>query len=202
LEDLRLTYQTSYSRAPEILEYFKNVAKKYDLYRFINLNHSVINAEWVESDSIWKIKVQDNATGRIIDDWCHFMITASGILKCVGACQYLKKIYADSTTLATGSGLIFRVYTASRVNSFTAQRGTRMSHGRARLLQSLAAVHQACRSYPPFSQARNSELIVSVLANTLADVKQLVTFIRTPTWITAGFAQNKAGPNGSNFACT
>ncbi|KIE03468.1 hypothetical protein MAJ_00982, partial [Metarhizium majus ARSEF 297] len=25
-------------------------------------------------------------------------------------------------------------------------------------------------------------------------------FIRTPTWITAGFAQSKAGPGGSNFA--
>jgi Flavin-binding monooxygenase-like len=34
-----------------------------------------------------------------------------------------------------------------------------------------------------------------------SDVKHLTTFIRSPTWITAGFAQNKAGPNGSNFAC-
>ena len=28
-----------------------------------------------------------------------------------------------------------------------------------------------------------------------------MTFIRTPTWITAGFAQSKAGPGGSNFLC-
>lgn len=33
------------------------------------------------------------------------------------------------------------------------------------------------------------------------DVKELITFIRTPTWITAGFAQSKAGPGGSNFKC-
>lgn len=33
------------------------------------------------------------------------------------------------------------------------------------------------------------------------DVAHLVTFIRSPTWITAGFAQSKAGPNGSNFEC-
>lgn len=33
-------------------------------------------------------------------------------------------------------------------------------------------------------------------------VEHLTTFIRTPTWITAGFAQNHAGPGGANFAFT
>lgn len=33
-------------------------------------------------------------------------------------------------------------------------------------------------------------------------VEELVTFIRTPTWITAGFAQSKAGPGGANFSFT
>ena len=32
-------------------------------------------------------------------------------------------------------------------------------------------------------------------------VKDIVTFIRSPTWITAGFAQSKAGPGGTNFEC-
>lgn len=32
-------------------------------------------------------------------------------------------------------------------------------------------------------------------------VKSLVTFIRSPTWITSGFAQSHAGPGGANFAC-
>jgi hypothetical protein len=34
---------------------------------------------------------------------------------------------------------------------------------------------------------------------TYADVGELITFIRTPTWITPGYAQDKAGPGGSNF---
>ncbi|RFU31050.1 hypothetical protein B7463_g5281, partial [Scytalidium lignicola] len=34
------------------------------------------------------------------------------------------------------------------------------------------------------------------------DVKELITFIRTPTWITAGFAQDKADPHGTNFKFT
>lgn len=73
----------SYSPAPEILEYFKGLAKKYELYRFIRLSHKVVGADWVASEGIWKIKVQNLETDEVIEDWCHFMISASGILKSV-----------------------------------------------------------------------------------------------------------------------
>lgn len=33
-------------------------------------------------------------------------------------------------------------------------------------------------------------------------VKKLYTWIRSPTWVTAGFAQKYAGPTGRNFNCT
>lgn len=32
-------------------------------------------------------------------------------------------------------------------------------------------------------------------------VKELHNFIKSPTWITAGFAQRFAGPDGGNFHC-
>ncbi len=32
-------------------------------------------------------------------------------------------------------------------------------------------------------------------------VKHLYSFVKSPTWITAGFAQKYAGPDGGNFAC-
>lgn len=71
----------SYSRAPEILEYFRSLARKYNLYRSIKLSHKVIEARWEEERSIWKIRVENTITGEVIEDWCHFMITGSGILK-------------------------------------------------------------------------------------------------------------------------
>ncbi|KAH7489978.1 FAD-binding monooxygenase [Fusarium oxysporum f. sp. matthiolae] len=40
---------------------------------------------------------------------------------------------------------------------------------------------------------------VQIVPTIQPDVKELVTFLRSPTWITAGFAQTKAGPNGANF---
>lgn len=33
-------------------------------------------------------------------------------------------------------------------------------------------------------------------------VEHMHSFIKSPTWITAGFAQRFAGPSGGNFSCT
>ena len=40
---------------------------------------------------------------------------------------------------------------------------------------------------------------IQVTANIATQVKQLYTWVRSPTWITAGFAQKYAGPDGANF---
>lgn len=42
---------------------------------------------------------------------------------------------------------------------------------------------------------------VQIVANIHKDVSELFTWIRTPTWMTAGFAQRYAGPKGENFEC-
>ena len=54
---------------------------------------------------------------------------------------------------------------------------------------------------PTIQKGNASPTLLVTPPNNDAEVKSLVTFIRTPTWITSGFAQSKAGPNGSNFAC-
>lgn len=42
---------------------------------------------------------------------------------------------------------------------------------------------------------------VQIIPNILDEVSSLTTFIRSKTWITAGFAQRFAGVNGANFKC-
>lgn len=42
---------------------------------------------------------------------------------------------------------------------------------------------------------------VQTVASVYDDVAELYTWVRSPTWITAGFAQKFAGKNGENFAC-
>ncbi len=59
------------------------MAKKYDLYRFIKLRHRVASADWDEAKGIWNLKIENLASGEIVSDWGHVMITAAGVLKCV-----------------------------------------------------------------------------------------------------------------------
>ncbi|KIW81124.1 hypothetical protein Z517_04147 [Fonsecaea pedrosoi CBS 271.37] len=40
---------------------------------------------------------------------------------------------------------------------------------------------------------------IQIVANIQKDVSKLYTWVRTPTWMTAGFAQKYAGENGTNF---
>jgi cation diffusion facilitator CzcD-associated flavoprotein CzcO len=43
---------------------------------------------------------------------------------------------------------------------------------------------------------------IQIVPNVQREVKHLTTFIRQPTWITAGFAQKYSGPGGTNFDFT
>ena len=42
---------------------------------------------------------------------------------------------------------------------------------------------------------------IQLTANIAEHTEKLYTWIRSPTWVTAGFAQQFAGPNGANFQC-
>jgi cation diffusion facilitator CzcD-associated flavoprotein CzcO len=42
---------------------------------------------------------------------------------------------------------------------------------------------------------------IQLIAEIQKDVKKLYTWIRSPTWVTPGFAQAYAGKNGANFEC-
>ncbi|KAI5309586.1 hypothetical protein KEM55_002890 [Ascosphaera atra] len=70
-----------YAPGPEIFQYFQGVAKKYDLYRWIKLNHMVTSAIWDEESATWKLEIQNTRTGEIVKDWAHVFINGGGFLK-------------------------------------------------------------------------------------------------------------------------
>jgi cation diffusion facilitator CzcD-associated flavoprotein CzcO len=43
---------------------------------------------------------------------------------------------------------------------------------------------------------------VQIVASLYDEVDHLYTWVRSPTWITAGFAQDFAADDGKNFECT
>ncbi|KAL4947586.1 hypothetical protein BDW69DRAFT_204246 [Aspergillus filifer] len=157
-------WSTFYARAPEILEYFRNVARKYELYRYIKLSHRVIAAKWNEPEGIWELRIEDLTTGTVFEDSCHFMISASGILN--------NWKWPDIAGLHSFKGQL--VHSAAWDNSID-WRGKKVAV-------------LGCGSSG-----------VQIVPTLQPEVEHLTTFIRTPTWITAGFAQSKAGPGGTNF---
>ena len=40
----------------------------------------VVEARWDDS-GVWKLEIEDLKTGRLFEDYCHFLLDASGILK-------------------------------------------------------------------------------------------------------------------------
>ncbi|KAH9987205.1 hypothetical protein F4779DRAFT_611516 [Xylariaceae sp. FL0662B] len=156
-----------YSGASEYLEYFRNVARKYGLYRFIKLSHKVVATRWDEDEGIWNVNVENTSSGEIVHDWCHFMITGSGILN--------DWKWPDIPGLHTFKG---------------------------QLIHSAAWDEDADWKGKTVAVLGCGSSGIQIVPTIQPEVKQLVTFIRSPTWITAGFAQSKAGPNGSNFTFT
>ncbi|KAI3395650.1 hypothetical protein diail_1015 [Diaporthe ilicicola] len=70
-----------YSGAPEILQYFKDVAEKYDLNKYIRLSHRVVGVYWNEEDQMWHVKIQKgDCPNAIIEDKANIFVNASGVL--------------------------------------------------------------------------------------------------------------------------
>jgi cation diffusion facilitator CzcD-associated flavoprotein CzcO len=69
-----------YAPAREIEAYWQGVAKKYDLYRHIQLNTKLVEAKWDDEAGKWKIVVQNTVTGERTTDEGDFLITCVGFL--------------------------------------------------------------------------------------------------------------------------
>lgn len=69
---------TELKYAPEILQYFKDFHDKYDLAKYVKLEHKVVRAEWHEQEGQWKVDVEHR--GKTFSDWCHILVNGSGLL--------------------------------------------------------------------------------------------------------------------------
>jgi cation diffusion facilitator CzcD-associated flavoprotein CzcO len=76
-------------------------------------------------------------------------------------------------------------------------------------LHSFKGILQHSARYDPATELTGKRVAVigigssgiQLTSKIASQVKQLYTWVKSPTWITAGFAQRFAGPNGGNFHC-
>jgi cation diffusion facilitator CzcD-associated flavoprotein CzcO len=68
------------SGGPEIWQYLKDVALKYDLEKYVKLSHRVDSATWDDSQGVWKLSIQA-PDGSFFADQCEILANCSGVLK-------------------------------------------------------------------------------------------------------------------------
>ncbi|KIX09207.1 uncharacterized protein Z518_00286 [Rhinocladiella mackenziei CBS 650.93] len=74
-------WERYYSSSKQIYEYFRKVAEDYDVLKYARLNHRIVEAEWLESQGQWKVKVQrNNDPSDTIVDYSDFFLHGGGVL--------------------------------------------------------------------------------------------------------------------------
>lgn len=72
-------WSSFYASSEEIWRYFKDVATKYDLEKYVKLNTKVESATWDEESGQWQLKIV-SPDGAEYDDRCDVLISGSGVL--------------------------------------------------------------------------------------------------------------------------
>ncbi|OJJ00880.1 hypothetical protein ASPVEDRAFT_127510 [Aspergillus versicolor CBS 583.65] len=76
------SWTENYSRGAEIKSYWKSVATKYSVWKYIQTNSQIISTSWSESNAKWTVTVKqtDPLTGlsSTITDEAEFLITGAG----------------------------------------------------------------------------------------------------------------------------
>ncbi|KAH7142119.1 hypothetical protein EDB81DRAFT_843552 [Dactylonectria macrodidyma] len=73
-----LQWSEQFAEGAEILEYWKNLSKKYDVTRFLRMSTYVETAQWDDAQSTWALTLQDVDSKHTSVENYDFMITAIG----------------------------------------------------------------------------------------------------------------------------
>lgn len=55
-----------------------NFCEKYQLRKYVKLNHRVVSCHWHEDEGQWEVKIEHD--GKIITDWGHILMNGSGFV--------------------------------------------------------------------------------------------------------------------------
>ncbi|KAH8697928.1 hypothetical protein BGW36DRAFT_450673 [Talaromyces proteolyticus] len=70
-----------YASSEQIFDYMKQVSKRHGCDDLFAYGHEVVSAKWDDVAGVWNLVVK--ADGVELDDYCHVLINASGVLKSV-----------------------------------------------------------------------------------------------------------------------
>ncbi|KAJ9267508.1 hypothetical protein DTO212C5_5984 [Paecilomyces variotii] len=71
-------WSEEFAQGKEIKEYWQGVARKYDVYKYLKLNHRVEKAEWLPDEGKWKVTLKDLKEDRVYEELLDILIGAIG----------------------------------------------------------------------------------------------------------------------------
>ncbi|KAJ7221713.1 FAD/NAD-P-binding domain-containing protein [Mycena pura] len=75
----KLDWPEYYSQGQEIQKYYRSLVDQFDLWKYINLQHEVINAEWDDDAKKWRLRIR-GPDGNEFDDDCDVFLNGGGVL--------------------------------------------------------------------------------------------------------------------------
>lgn len=76
-------WSSLFAPAGEIKSYLQDVCSKYELKDRIRLSHKIIHAQWDEGSAEWVLRIENEVTGVVFEDRCHFLLNSGGMFKYV-----------------------------------------------------------------------------------------------------------------------
>lgn len=149
----------------------------------MKLEHTVTGAYWQPGEGVWEVHVR-RPDGTEFVDRCNVLVNGGGILKYVA----VPDSKCDCPANMIGSN--WKWPDIKGLHSF---QGT--------LVHSAAYDASLDLSGKRVAVVGIGSSGIQIVSKIASQVKQLYVWVRSPTWITAGFAQKFAGPNGANFHC-
>jgi cation diffusion facilitator CzcD-associated flavoprotein CzcO len=152
------------------------------LRQYIKTSHKVTGAKWIEEKQKWEVAIK-RTDGRDL--------VVSNRADSAG--EIGETIIEECDVFINGTGYVndWKWPTISNRESF-----------KGNMYHSAAWDPKAKLKNKTVALIGNGSSGVQILPAIIDDVDKVYVFIRSPTWITAGFAQKHAGPGGTNLVYT
>jgi cation diffusion facilitator CzcD-associated flavoprotein CzcO len=173
-------FKNYYASSEEIRQYLDDVTDQHDLRKYLKLSHKVVGAKWIEERSTWQVAVQK--------------VETTGPVTSKAGEETLETFIDECDIFISGTGYV-------NDWKWPAIAGRETFKGEM-LHSAIWPKDHTFKKDQRVALIGNGSTGIQILPAILDQVKKVYVFIRSPTWITAGFAQKYAGPDGANVTFT
>lgn len=172
-------FPSYYGTQKDIHDYQERVADQHDLRQFVKTSHKVVEARWIEETQKWQVQVVQT-DGREL-------MTSNRVARD----GEIGNPFVDECDILINASGCFNDWKWPNVPGREKFRGE--------MLHSAIWPKDLSLKDRTVALIGNGSTGVQILPAILDEVKKVYVYIRSKTWITAGFAQKFSGPGGTNL---